>query len=63
MASLEDALGLREASPDVYRYISRGRVLPEHGLCLATPSKCYKTHHSFWRYASVSMHDIFKDMV
>lgn len=57
----EDALGLVEKSPQVFRYVSRGKLQAENGVCKATPSKNSRSHHSFWRYEDQSMRQIFDE--
>jgi hypothetical protein len=58
MSSIEDARGLIDLCPLLYRYVSRGHLLEQHGFALHTPGK-YASHHSFWRYDDVSMSAIF----
>jgi hypothetical protein len=62
LKSLDDARGMMEAYPGRFRYVSRGRVTEHHGVCLATAGR-FLSHYSLWRFASVSMHEIFSEQV
>jgi hypothetical protein len=63
MASLDDARQLCHAHPAVYRFVSEGVLKPEHGKLLENASGRYPSHHTIWRYAGVTMHDIFTKVV
>ena len=63
MKDLSDVRSLLELYPKRYRYISRGTIKEHHGVCLSTESRNHKSHHSFWRYESVSITDIFCESI
>ena len=59
MERVEDALHLCRLHPDLHRYVSRGQLQPDYGVVSITPTKRFPSHHTFWRYKGVSMHDLF----
>lgn len=59
---LADARGLCKSYPDKFRFVSIGNLTKLHGVCAATPGS-FPSHHSLWRYSSVSMHEIFASVV
>lgn len=63
MASEKDARHLIKAHPMRYKHVSRGNVLPNHGVWRSSPSRTHASHHSLWLYDGVVMHSIFTEVI
>lgn len=60
---VKDAHGLLKACPRRFRHISEGQLKKSHGVCRPTPRPNIKSHYSLWRYADVTMREIFTKAV
>ncbi len=60
-SDLKAAQGLLKSYPRRFKYVSRGKVKKIHGV--HAPTSARATHHSFWRYEDVAMHEIFTEQL
>ena len=63
MADLADARHLCRLYPDVHRHVSRAALAATDGMLSANPTRCFPSHHTLWRFAGVTMHGLFAEVV
>lgn len=63
LRDVDDARGLVEKYKKMFSYISRGRLQPHHGALAETGHPGSESHCSFWRFANVSMVELFDEQI